>query len=325
MTATRAASPIARGRLAPTEKAPREKRTPMTHDYAHLEIPTIASIVPGEGGLPKIRVTIPEATAEVYLHGAQLTAWQPAHTEPVIFLSRDSEFTAANAIRGGIPVCFPWFGPKADDAKAPKHGTVRLKAWTLDNIAYENGVVRISLSTESDAESEKWFPHPFRVEHHISIGRELSLALIAKNTGTASCVISEAQHTYYHVGAIEKVSVEGLDATPYLDNTAGNREFTQQGQVTFTKATDNAYQDTTTAVTLIDPELGRRIRIEKSGSANTIVWNPWQEGAASMSDLGNDEWPHFLCIEAANMRGGSVTLAAGQSHTMQSTIVVEQK
>jgi glucose-6-phosphate 1-epimerase len=296
----------------------------MTHDYAHLEIPTIASIVQGEGGLPKILVTTPEATAEVYLHGAQLTAWQPAHSGPVIFLSSQSEFAAGKAIRGGIPVCFPWFGPKADDTKAPKHGTARLKEWKLDKITYENGIVCIRLSTENDGASERWFPHPFRVEHHIRIGRELTLDLIAHNTGADSFVISEAQHTYYHVGGIEQVSVEGLDAKHYLDNNAGNREFTQHGPLMITEATDNAYQQTTDTVALIDPAMRRSIRVEKSGSANTIVWNPWKEGAAAMADLGDDEWPRFLCIEAANMRGGSVTVPAGESHTLRTHIVVNQ-
>ena len=296
----------------------------MTHDSSHFEIPTIASIVAGEGGLPKLKITTPEATAEIYLHGAQLTAWQPAHSEPVIFLSNESDFAAGKAIRGGVPVCFPWFGPKADDAKAPKHGTVRLKAWEIDSISYEEGVVQVNLVTEHDAESERWWPHPFRLEHQITVGRELTLTLIAHNTGSAPCTISEAQHTYYRVGAVDQVSVEGLDQTPYFDNTANNQEFTQHGPVTFTKATDNAYQLTTGPVELIDPVLDRRIHVKKAGSANTIVWNPWSEGAASMADLGKEEWPHFLCIEAANMRAGSVTIPAGQSHTMQTRIVVEQ-
>jgi glucose-6-phosphate 1-epimerase len=303
----------------------KDSKNPMTHRYAHLEVPGIATIVSGEGDMPKIRITTAEATAEIYLHGAQVTAWRPSHSDEVLFLSKESGFGAGKAIRGGIPVCFPWFGPKADDPKAPKHGTVRLKEWHLDRIAHEGGVVRISLSTENDAESERWWPHPFRVEHHITVGRELTLDLIAHNTGAQPCTISEAQHTYYHVGSIHEVQVGGLDGVPYLDNTADNQEFLQHGSVTFSKATDNAYQNTETPVTLIDPALKRRIHVEKAGSASTIVWNPWQQGAAGMGDLGNDEWPHFLCIEAANMRGSSVEIAPSQSHTMQTRIVVEQQ
>jgi glucose-6-phosphate 1-epimerase len=296
----------------------------MTSDYAHLEIPAIAAIVPGEGGLPKICITTPEATADIYLHGAQLTAWRPAHSGEVLFLSKQSGFGPGKAIRGGIPICFPWFGPKADDPQAPKHGTVRLKAWRLDAITQKDGQVRVSLSTENDADSEKWFPHPFRLEHHITIGRELTLDLVAHNTRSTPCTISEAQHTYYHVGSIHEISVEGLDGATYLDNNAGNRECPQTGTLTLTKPTDNAYQHTSKAVTLLDPTLNRRIHVHKTGSDNTIVWNPWQEATAKMADLENDDWLRFLCIEAANMRTSSAEIPAGQSHTMQTRILVEQ-
>ena len=136
--------------------------------------------------------------------------------------------------------------------------------------------------------------------------------------------ISEAQHTYYHVGSIHQVSVDGLDGASYLDNNAGNQEFAQTGPMTITKPTDNAYQHTTNAVTLLDPALNRRIHVHKSGSDNTIVWNPWQEATAKMADLGNDDWLSFLCIEAANMRASSVEIPAGQSHAMQTHVLVEQ-
>ena len=163
--------------------------------------------------------------------------------------------------------------------------------------------------------------------HVLSIGRFLRLQLIVTNTGRTAFRFEEALHTYLRVSQAEKASIRGLDRVTYLDNVDGNRQKTQSGDVTFAGKTDNAYLDVPGAVELIDPArldpAHRRIlRTEKVNSATTVVWNPWQEGAASLSDLGHDEWGQFACVEASNILGSAISLAPGQEDSMQAILSV---
>jgi glucose-6-phosphate 1-epimerase len=285
-------------------------------------IPGVAQITAGHGGLPRISIATPVATAEIYLHGAQVTSWRPVGHEEVIFLSQHSQFEAGKAIRGGIPVCFPWFRNKLDDPKAPSHGVVRTKAWELDSVEVQGNGVLVSLSTVSDEGTRAWWPHDFHLVHRATIGTQLTQELIVTNTGPGPARFEEALHTYYRVGAAEKVRILGLDGVAYLDNTDGNREKRQEGDIVFTAQTDRAYLDTTHAVEILDPVLRRRIRLEKQNSRTTVVWNPWSTGAQTLSDLGNDEWRNTACVEASNMRAFPVDLAPGQQHTMKTVITV---
>jgi glucose-6-phosphate 1-epimerase len=283
-------------------------------------IPNVVAVTAGNGGLPKVRVTTPSASAEIYLQGAQVTAWQPANTGEVIFLSEKSHWQDGKAIRGGIPICFPWFRAKVDDASAPAHGFVRTKEWRLESVKTEGECVVVVCSTESDEATRRWWPHDFRLVHAVSIGRSLRLQLRVTNTGDTPFRFEEALHTYFRVSEAEKAGVRGLDQAAYLDNVDGNRKKTQTGDLVFTGKTDNAYLDAHGTAELIDPAGRRILRTEKENSATTVVWNPWQDGAASLSDLGNDEWHHFTCVEASNILSAAVELAPGEEHTMQATL-----
>jgi glucose-6-phosphate 1-epimerase len=287
-----------------------------------LAIPGIAKIVPGNGGLPKVQITSPAASAEIYLHGAQLTSWQPQGSEEVIFLSEHSRWEAGRAIRGGIPVCFPWFRAKADDPKAPAHGFARTRSWRLESLAREEDSVTVTLATESDEDSRKWWPYEFRLVHRMTVGAALKLELIVSNTGVIPFHFEEALHTYNRVGNVEELRITGLDQVAFLDNRDGNREKRQNGDFHFTGPTDNAYIDTQNAVEIVDPTLRRRIRLYKQGSMTTVVWNPWSDGAAALADLGDDEWPQMACVEASNILGNAITLAPGAQHTMTAILSV---
>jgi glucose-6-phosphate 1-epimerase len=282
----------------------------------------VVSIGAGNQGLPRLSVQTPAASAEIYLHGAQLTSWRPAGAEEVIFLSQNSQWEAGRAIRGGIPVCFPWFRNKADDPKAPAHGFVRTKAWQLDSVAKQGDAVLVSLSTVSDEATRAWWPHDFQLTHNLTIGEELVQELVVSNTGNASLRFEEALHTYYRVGGAEAVRVQGLDGVAYLDNTDSNRKKEQEGDVVFTRQTDSAYIDTTHAVEIHDPLLRRRIRLTKQNSRTTVVWNPWSTGAQTLKDLGGEEWRAMACVEASNIRDFAVELLPGHQHTMKTVINV---
>src|SRR5579872_1327973 len=287
-----------------------------------VSIPNVAEVIPGNGGLPKIRVTAPSATAEIYLQGAQVTSWQPANEKEVLFLSEQSHWQDGRAIRGGIPICFPWFRAKADDPAAPAHGVVRTKEWRLESVKAEGESVVVTCSTESDESTSRWWPHSFRLVHVITLGKTLRLQLAVTNTGPTVFRSEEALHTYFRVSQAEKINIRGLDQVAYLDNVDGNRRKNQSGDVIFEGKTDNAYLDVLSAAELIDPGWNRILRTEKENSATTVVWNPWRDGASSLSDLGNDEWQQFACVEASNILGSAVSLAPGQQHTMQAILSV---
>lgn len=182
--------------------------------------------------------------------------------------------------------------------------------------------VVVTLSTESDEESRRWWPHEFRLLHRVTVGAELKMELVVSNTGSAVFRFEEALHTYHRVGDAEKICVKGLDGVAFLDNTDANREKKQNGDVVMTQATDNAYLNTESTLELVDPVLRRRIQIAKENSVTTVVWNPWQSGAKALADLGDDEWRQFACAEASNILSGAVELAPGAQHTMAARISV---
>jgi glucose-6-phosphate 1-epimerase len=285
-------------------------------------LPGIAEIVEGEGSLPKIRVTTSAATAEIYLHGAQVTSWIPAHSSEVLFLSKQSHWQEGKAIRGGIPICYPWFRSKADDPKAPSHGVVRTTAWQIESITQQADIVVISLIITASDATRKFWPYDFHLKHRITVGSELKLELITRNTGTRSFKIEEALHTYFRVGEVEQVSVSGLDGVVYLDNVRNNTENTQHGDLAMSGPTDNAYIDTTSTLTIIDPALKRKLITEKTNSSTTIAWNPWQQGAASLSDLGDEEWHEMICVEASNILHSAVDVAPAAEHIFAATLRV---
>jgi len=283
-------------------------------------IPGVARISQGNGGLPRIQITGSRAEGEMYLHGAHVTSWKPAGNDEVLFLSTKSRWQEAQAIRGGIPICFPWFRAKADDPKAPAHGFVRARSWQLESIVEDKSGVCVSMSIESDEQTRRWWPGDFRLLHRVVFGPKLTLELICTNTGKTGLRFEEALHTYNRVADVANVRVQGLDAVHFLDNTDSNAAKVQHGDVTIASATDNAFLGTENHVDLIDPELHRHIRLEKANSLTTVVWNPWREGAARLGDLGDGEWTQFLCVEASNILAASVTLEPGEEHKMTAVL-----
>ena len=282
----------------------------------------LAEVVEGNGGLPKVSVTSAFTTGEIYLHGAHVTSWKPAGAEEVLFVSTASRWQDGQAIRGGIPICFPWFRAKADDPSAPAHGFVRTKEWNLDSIEQNEDAITVSMVTESDASTKRWWPADFRLVHRVTFGSTLRLELEVTNTGAAPARFEEALHTYHRVGDAQRAQLHGLDNVHYLDNMDSNREKVQQGDIVLTSETDRAYLNTGSELELRDPSLQRRIHIAKENSSTTVVWNPWAEGARKLPDLGEDEWRQMFCVEASNVLSGAVDLAPGAQHGMVAIVRV---
>lgn len=265
-----------------------------------------AAIVAGEGGLPRVDVTADAASGSVYLHGAHVTDYRPSGGERVLFLSATSEFEAGKAIRGGVPICFPWFGPKADDPDAPSHGLVRTATWTLDAITEKDGAIVVTLTHRAG---------PYDLHYECVFGPSLTLTMRVTNTDDKPQRFEAALHSYLTVSDVRKVVITGLEDIGYFDKVADAPNPSAGEPILFTEETDRVYQDTTNTCVLHDPIQHRKIVVEKSGSQSTVVWNPWIAKAARLPDFGNDEWPGMCCIETACVEPNGITLMPGaQSH-----------
>lgn len=289
-------------------------------------IPGVARFEQGAGGLPRLRVTTDGAEADVYLHGGHVTHFQPRGTGPVLFLSARSKFGAGAAIRGGVPVIFPWFGARAGDPAAPAHGFARTAAWGVESVERAaDGAVTAVLRLEPDEAMRAVWPHAFVLRHRVRVGAALDMTLELENRSSAPLVFEEALHTYLAVADVRQITVTGLAGTRYVDKTAAMAMRLQGAEpLRLTGETDSVYLATRAACVLDDPRGGRRLVVEKDGADTTVVWNPWAAKAKAMSDLGDEEWPSFVCVETANAADDRVTLAPGGRHAMRATLRVDQ-
>jgi glucose-6-phosphate 1-epimerase len=286
-------------------------------------------------GLVFARVTSAAAEATVYLQGAHLAEWRPVGQEPMLFLSARSDYVPGKAIRGGVPVIFPWFGPSkpgpGHDAKpGPQHGFARTSGWELAFAAVAGDEVHLTFTLgPSEVTRALGFDH-FRVAYRMTIGKRLRLEMMVANDLDAAegkgspLVFEEALHTYFAVSDIEQVTLTGLGGTAYLDKQDGARRKVQpEGAMRLTEETDRVYLETTATCVVEDVPAARRIVVEKSGSHSTVVWNPWAEGTAKMADMEPDGWRKMLCVESANVGESAVSLKPGGTHTMRVGISVE--
>lgn len=288
-------------------------------------IPNIVSIHEGRGGLALITVTTPVAETHLYTHGAHVTHFQPAGHKPVLWMSGQSLYSPSKAIRGGVPLIFPWFGPKTDDAKAPMHGFARTSEWEVESILQEKGDVIVSLGLGSSPATQSLWPHDFRLRFDVRVGSTLELSLTVNNTSTAAFDFEDALHTYFTVRDVKQLAVTGLEATAYIDKTDALKQKPQGNEpVTITAETDRVYLATKSTCVIHYPEMNRRIVIEKEGSDETVVWNPWIAKSKAMADFGDDEWPGMICVETVNAGPHRVKVNTGHSHTTVARIKVEK-
>jgi glucose-6-phosphate 1-epimerase len=274
-------------------------------------------------GLPAVRVTSDAASGLVYLQGAHVAAWQPQGAEPVIYMSEQALYAPGKALRGGVPICFPWFGAHAEQKSFPAHGFARTRDFTYRGARLDaSGRTELELELESDAGTLALFPHAFRARLRVAFGSTLGLELEVSNTGTQPFAFEEALHSYFAVADVTRAAVLGLQGSTYADKVRDMATFTEtEAQLRFTGETDRVYESEA-ACTIADPAGKRSLVVEKSNSATTVVWNPWAEKAAQMSDLGARAWPHLLCVESANVGKSKITLGPGASHLLRVTVQV---
>ena len=281
----------------------------------------------GQGGLRRLVIQTAQAEAEIYLQGAHLTRFQPRGQKPVLFMSGKSWFEPSKPIRGGVPICFPWFGARQDGQPGSPHGFARLMEWELVSAEQSgDGGTEVHFRLVSSEATRALWPGEFAADYRIRIGANLGLELRVQNTGSQPLRIEEALHTYLAVGDVRQVSIEGLAGITYFTSVGGLRTETEgAAPIRITAETDRIYQDTKATCIALDPGWQRRLVVEKTGSDATVVWNPWIAKAKAMPDFGDDEWPFMLCIETCNVRQHAVTIAPGQSHVMGAVIRIDAK
>lgn len=268
-----------------------------------------------------IEVNTAFSSATIALQGAHLLTWQPVGQKPVIWLSSEAKFAPGKSIRGGVPLCWPWFGPHATEAAYPSHGFARTIPWLLvDAWRLPDGRVRLEFEpVMNDAACAQW-PHPSLVKNIVIVGQELEVELATTNTGHAAFQLGQALHTYFQIGDIRQVSVAGLEGCTYIDKVAGGKRKKQKGAVTFGGETDRIYLGTAGCCGIIDPVMKRTILITSTGSRSTVVWNPWKEKAARMGDFGKTGGKpgeeRMVCVETANAADDVITLPPGETHRM---------
>jgi len=282
-------------------------------------------------GLTRVSVTTTAASATLYLHGAHLTHWQPAGEQPVLFMSAKSAFQTSKAIRGGVPVIFPWFGDRHDGQAGPAHGFARTTEWEFGFAALVGDELHMTLMLEPDEVSRGLGFDGFRVAYQIRVGKSLTILFTVANDGDEALVFEEALHAYYAVGDVRQSTVSGLKGTAYLDkrdpDEAGNPSHKVEANdpLEMTGTTDRMYLDTASTCVIDDKAGKRKIKVAKTNSRTTVVWNPWEELTAKLSDMEPEGWEGMLCVETANAATDTVTLEPGAAHTMRAVVTVERE
>jgi len=270
-------------------------------------------------GLVVAEISNAQATATLCLQGAHLMNWHPKkQNQPVIWLSRDAKLAAGKSIRGGAPVCWPWFGAHASESSFPGHGFARTVPWRIIESGTEpDGATRLTLRLVANDKTRAQWSHDCNVDLTVIVGDTLRMELSTENTGTADFVLGEALHTYLRISDIGAVRVTGLSGCEYWDKVGGSVLKKQDGPVSFAGEVDRVYINTSAECVIHDDPFKRRIHISKSGSLSTVVWTPWTEKANKMGDMGQpDGWREMVCVESVNAIDNVVTVAAGTTHTL---------
>ncbi|QOY54643.1 D-hexose-6-phosphate mutarotase [Candidatus Sulfurimonas marisnigri] len=268
-------------------------------------------------GFEYIEIKNSLAYAKIALQGAHIFHYEQNSKEPILWLSETSDFEIGKSIRGGVPICWPWFGLNKDDS-LPQHGFARTSIWGVANTDERSAdITLITLKLEYSKESLKLWPYKFELELHVSISDRLTMELKTTNIDEKSFEITQALHTYFSVSDILHVAIRGLDKKPYLDALTFKKEI-QSGDITFNQEVDRVYQEVSDEVLLKDKN--RILHVENEGSCSVVVWNPWIAKCKRMSAMRDDAYKSMLCIESANAFEDERVIKSNESLTLKATI-----
>lgn len=264
------------------------------------------------------------ARAVVALQGAQVLSYEQPGLGELLWLSPMAALGTGKAVRGGIPVCWPWFGPHPQDGSHPAHGLVRARPWPVSATRADTKGARISFALTAGDLAGPFWPHTASVTLDVELSNALTVSITTRNEGTAPLTLTQALHTYLRISDIDGVRVAGLEDVPFIDQLDPGELKREQPRVHITREVDRIYQDQPGRVTLIDLPAARRITIAKTGSTSSVLWNPWIEKSARLGDMGENGYRRMVCIETANAGHDAVTLRPGARHTLVARISGER-
>lgn len=289
---------------------------------SEVNLPDVVTLEEPTPGYPVYVIRHPKFSGKIARHGAHVMEWTPSGQRTALYLSPTAIFKEGKAIRGGIPLCWPWFGPHATDTSLPSHGFVRTRFWNLIQATATESTVTFVFEIESDESTKKLWPFQFVLRATIIMGESLTVRLETFNTDKQAIEISEALHAYFSIGEIVHVNVTGLDQTTYMDVVDEPILCLQEGPVMIDQEVDRNYISTSD-VELHDLTDNRCLLIKKRGSGTTVIWNPWIEKAATLADLPDKDYQRFLCIEPANEGNTLVIIPPGENHCIEMTVTVQ--
>ena len=272
----------------------------------------------GLDNIPFVEINNKQAKLTLSLQGAHVLSWQPDGSDDVIWISEDAQFLQGKSIRGGIPICWPWFGAHENNQSFPAHGFARTVLWTVSEtkiISLGETQITLKLSTnELDQNIRDMWRFNTEVEYRITVSNILKLELTTSNHSAEDIIIGQALHTYFNIEDIANTKVYGLEGKTYLDKPDDFNAKQQNGVIEIKDEVDRVYLDTADDIIIDNNE--RKIIIKKKGSQTTVVWNPWQEVANKMGDLGENGYQKMLCVESANAADDTITIKPSSSHTL---------
>ncbi|MCX7084889.1 MAG: D-hexose-6-phosphate mutarotase [Methylococcales bacterium] len=257
----------------------------------------------GNGHLPFIFINNARASAIISLHGAQILSFKPhREEEDLLFVSQNSWYEEGRAIRGGIPLCWPWFGPDPSENKRPDHGFVRNGLWDiLRTEAVSKHETKIVFRFETSEKSAAYWQQPFSLELEVIISDTLTVNLITRNTGDEAFTITQALHAYFNVGHINEIKILGLDNSAYLDKAQNEEEYQQEGNLTINAEVNRIYKDVENPLVIQDDAFNRKIVITATHHKTAVVWNPGVDLPPTITDLETDDYQRFVCVESGNV------------------------
>ena len=270
---------------------------------------------PGDAGLPMLVVDNPLGCSVIALQGAHLMAFQPAGGREMLWISPKTLLQDGVPIRGGIPLCLPWFGPGPDGKTM--HGFARVKEWTVvvaDRL--EDGATRLVMELAGDAATSALWPHAFLFRLEIEAGTALKMVMHVENRGTDTAPLAFAFHTYFSVPDVSQARISGLDGTTYIDKMDSFARKPQHGEVTIDNVTDRIYLDVPDRQTIA---AGTGTVAIESTAKCAVVWNAWSNDK-NIPDLGEGNHVGYVCVERGDVADHALTLPPGGTYRAWMTL-----
>lgn len=278
-----------------------------------------------EEDLVFVTVSNKYADADICLYGAHVTSFRPQNSMDLLWMSPDSNFEVGKPIRGGIPVCFPWFGPHKTDSEKPQHGFGRLMYWDVAGTStLPGGETQVRLQLCSSDETKVYWPHDFCAEMIFTVGQTLVATLKVTNTSAKPFEYSCALHSYYSLSAIENITISGLQGVGYYNQLTSEKDVQEEELLKIEGPLTRHYLNTEAPVVIFDHIFRRKIKADKSGSKVTTVWNPGEETCGQIGDLPDDAYETFVCVEATNAFNFPISLQPGESYETSAIIGLEE-